>query len=227
MATKQVGGIQESVTIIIPKVNFDPLPISDASLSLGWRVFEDLPPRSGPCDLITSKYDSLEKENPATFALLNATFGKTAKIEYDGNMTNYNHAVLLNTVAAVSAQGVDLSKAKFVEFYRGDKANTNAFGITLSGITPKNLDDANLLEIEILDFPAGRRSPDYIKEGSVEATITGKDIEFDVDLYNPNGNLLKHWGEAKFNKDNNTTTHPADVVRKLNARGVQTGVKCK
>jgi hypothetical protein len=63
-----------------------------------------------------------------------------------------------------------------------------------------------------------------VKIASLEATEHEGNVEFDIDLYNAKSEKLKHWAEVGYNKDNGVTTHPADVTRALNARGVKSGV---
>ena len=204
-----------------------------AGYGIGHKVSppDDVPPRSGPCDLQVAAFDQLAQQNPAALAILERSF-KGARLQYQV-WDPYTRAVFLNTVAAVASQGVNLDSAKFQGFIRGGaggEANGNAYGVYLSGISTRNLDDAGLVEKSIANLGTSRRSPGDIKEGSVEATVSGSDVGFDVDLNNPFGGLgafLKHLEEVDFNKKNNTTTHPADVVRKLNARGISTGVTCK
>jgi len=79
----------------------------------------------------------------------------------------------------------------------------------------------------IEEVDGGRKPSKNIKVGSVEATIDGNKVIFDVDLFNPNGNLFKHRAEVKYNGDNNITTHPGDFAGALNSRGLYTGVRCK
>ena len=150
------------------------------------------------------------------------TFGKGAAAFYDG-LGTYNQAVFLNTITALAAQGVDLSDAKFVDFY--NKKETRAFyGIELSGITGNDLDNAGLRDSLIPRV--NRRPSSDIKEAAIEASFHGTNSVFDVDLYNFHGNLGNHKKEVDFNKKNNTSTHPADVARLLFRRGVFSGVTC-
>ena len=67
-----------------------------------------------------------------------------------------------------------------------------------------------------------------MREGSVEATIEGDFVKFDVDLFNPySAAIFKHGLEVSGNKLANNATNPVDALKKLNGRGVQTGVRCK
>jgi RHS repeat-associated protein len=192
--------------------------------------FNDIPPRSGPCKLTTPTFDTLKGLGGAAFKLLTDTFGDKAKSTYDGWGT-YNQAVYLNTIEAVAAQGVDLSTAKMTEFYKGnDPKNLSAdpYGVTVSGVTTANLDRSGLGGSRIPGV--GRRSPKKIETASIEATVHGDNVAFDIDLYNVKSglkNVGKHKEEVDFNNKNKTTTHPADVLRGLNGRGVVTSAGCK
>ncbi|MFN0141016.1 MAG: hypothetical protein ACKVQW_13140, partial [Pyrinomonadaceae bacterium] len=193
-----------------------------------------------PCDLMTVGFDQLGIVNLGALKLLNNRFGNQARAQYE-SMRSANQletAAFLNTAAAINAQGIDLSGATFIEMYRGGKANAGAFGITVSGITTSMLDAAGMTErsIDLFRVPTdikgvarSRRSPG-IDEGSLEATVFDNgDVAFDVDLYNPFGSAwakAKHLEEVINNSDNNTTTHPADVLRKIKGR-FTTGVTCK
>lgn len=183
-----------------------------------------VPPRSGPCNLATPSFADLKAANPAAYNLLTATYGNNGASTYAGWGT-YNQAVFLNTIGAVAAQEVNLSNARVDGFYYGDSPDRAPFGVEVTGVTTQNLDSAGLGGSS---FPGiGRRSPKSIKQGSIEATVHGNTVAFDVDLWNVKSELRKHSDEVSFNKKNKTTTHPADVVRALNGRGVSTGVKCK
>lgn len=181
-----------------------------------------VPPRSGPCNLVTPSFADLKGANAAAYNLLTATYGNNAASTYAGFGT-YNQAVFLNTIGAVAAQGVNLSNARVSGFYYGDSPDRAPFGVEVTGVTTGDLDSAGLGDSLLY----GRRSPGRIKEGSLEATVHGNIVAFDVDLYNVKSNKRKHKDEVDFNSRNKTTTHPADVVRKLNGRGVQTGVRCQ
>jgi RHS repeat-associated protein len=179
------------------------------------------PPRSGPCNLKTASFEELAKVNPAAAQILNQTFGKDAKSKYD-SWSTYDQAVFLNTMAAVGDAGVDLSNARFKDFYF-DKSK-DPFGVTVTGVTEKQLDKAELGNAIF----HGRRSPGRIKEASLEASVhKDKSVSFDIDLWNSKSEFRKHQEEVGWNKDNKATTHPADAARALNRRGVQSGVTCK
>jgi hypothetical protein len=169
---------------------------------------------------VTPTFNELSSVNPAAFNLLNRKFGAAAATKY-GNLQLYFQAVLLNTVAAVADAGVNLSEARFEGFYFGSNKSAPPFGVELSGITKNGLGN-----LENTAF--GYRSPSSVKEGSVEATFErGGNVAFDVDLRNPNGNLLGHGGEVVGNKLGQQTTDPRDALKALNDRGVQTGVRCQ
>lgn len=106
---------------------------------------------------------------------------------------------------------MDLSFTKFEGFYNKDQSRP-FYGIEISGLTEKDLDNADLG-----DLPAvGRRSPRGIKTATVEATYHGgPNVAFDVDLYNAKTIFGDHPKEVAFNKANKTSTHPADVARLL------------
>lgn len=98
----------------------------------------------------------------------------------------------------------------------------------MSGFTGTDLDNVGLRRrVNWFGSKLGRRPPKNIKEGSVEATLKGNEVTFDVDLYNPYGNSIKHGLEVLDNAINKKSTHPANVVEKLNNRGVLTGVTCR
>ena len=187
--------------------------------------FDGIGPRSGPCDLHTPAFLELTTNSAkAASALLVATYGERAAAIY-ASWGTYRQAVFLNTIGAVVDQGVDLSAAKLADnpFYYGNSPDRSPFGIEVTGVNGSDLDKVGLGDSLLY----GRRSPRAIKEGSIEATVHGGTIAFDVDLYNVKSNKVKHADEVAFNRDNKTTTHPADVVRKLNGRGVKTGVICR
>jgi len=95
----------------------------------------------------------------------------------------------------------------------------------LSGITGANLDTAKLGKSGIFGL-GGRRSPRVDSVASLEATGIGSNtFAFDIDLYNAKSNFRKHlFGEVRFNSSNKATTHPADVARALQMRGIRSGV---
>ena len=105
-----------------------------------------------------------------------------------------------------------------------------AYGVELSGVTGKMLDDAGLGD----DPFFGRRSPRAIRTATIEATPNGNMFEFDVDLYNAKAKsrilgpipviFSKHKEEVDWNRTNVMSTHPADVTRALNGRHAKTGV---
>jgi hypothetical protein len=172
-------------------------------------------------------------ENQAAYNLLSATYGGDAGEFYD-NWTEYDQAVFLNTVAAIQdafGSKVSWDGVKFEWFYRhegNDDRTGLAYGIKLSGVTSKMLDTAELgksLAFGIGDvIGLNRRSPERIATASIEASEHGGITEFDIDLYNVKGNLKKHNAEVNWNRNNVMSTHPADVTRALNARGVKSGV---
>ena len=180
------------------------------------------------CDLVAASFDELKDKNPHALALLNATYGEyRARGNYIG-WTTYLKAVFLNTTAAVGDMGLDLSRGRFEDFYNGDKS-VRAYGIIVSGFTETDLDNVELRKrrdiIEGIEY--GRRSPATIKVGSIEATAVKNGFAFDIDLYNPYGNRIMHGLEVLDNFANKKSTHPKDVVEKLNNRGVLTGVTCR
>lgn len=160
-----------------------------------------------------------------------------AETQYKG-FTKYEQAVFLNTMAALVDQKLDLKSARFEGFYNDHRGNEALpFGVTLSGVTTKQLDAAQMgtaiVWIGPLPVPVGRRSPRVIKTASLEASVDSKTgfVGFDVDLYNIKSNLSKHSDEVGFNSGKTAatnykkvTTHPADVARALRARGVRSGV---
>ncbi|MBP9664332.1 MAG: hypothetical protein KBD94_06885 [Pyrinomonadaceae bacterium] len=185
--------------------------------------------RGGDCDLQVPTFDQLGTVNyggSAALSLLNNTYGKTARPQYE-SMTLHNKAVFLNTVEAVAAQGVNLANAQFVDFYNGDSGKPN-YGIYVSGVATKNLDTAGLKERHYGGVNFGRRPDQNVKEGSVEATVLGNgDIAFDVDLNNPySAAFLAHAVEAGENYLQKKSTDPVDAMRRLNHRNVFTGVRC-
>ena len=136
--------------------------------------------------------------------------------------------MFLNTTAALGDAGLDLSRGRFEYFYNGDKS-VRAYGIIVSGFTETDLDNVELRKRRdiIQGIKYGRRSPANIKEGSIEATPVKNGFAFDIDLYNPYGNRIMHGIEAFDNFIHKKSTHPRDVVEKLNKRGVLTGVTCR
>ena len=176
-------------------------------------------PRSGSCTLSAPDFANIK-----SYArnLLERTFGKGAAAFYNG-MGTYNQAVFLNTITALASQGVPLNNARFVGFYNTEESRA-FYGIELSGITGKELDNAGLGKSWKPGI--GRRSPDEIKEASIEASTHGSNFAFDIDLYNAKSNFKNHAGEVNFNSRNHTSTHPADVTRLLYRRGVFSGVTC-
>lgn len=192
-------------------------------------------PRSGACHLDTVSFDKLGEVNPAALKVLENTFKDKAQAEYE-KWDVYERAVFLNTVGALgdAFKSVNLSidqvfaNAKFRHFYKGD-GSEKPFGVVIEGITAKQLDEAKLGESRILGIiKIGRRSPERIKEASLEATREGDNLfAFDVDLWNPKSEFSKHKEEVNWNHKHHTTTHPADVARALQRRGVETGVICK
>lgn len=179
-------------------------------------------PRSGLCSLKTPSFEGVKSVNAAASDLLVSTFGTNAASIY-GTWGTYKQAVFLNTIGAVTAQGVDLKKARFKDFYYGDSPDRAPFGVVVTGVSTKDLDRAGLGSSILY----GRRSPREIKQGSIEASVSGEMVAFDIDLWNAKSEFGKHQEEIGYNSKNKTTTHPADVVRALNARGVFTGVQCR
>jgi hypothetical protein len=163
-----------------------------------------------PCKrLKITKFDDLEKVNPAALKLLKSSYGEKAGAEY-AKFSIYDKAVFLNTAAAAQSVGVNFSKATFTGFYNADGTNN---GIYVTGISGKT---------------SGRNG----NPGSVEIETTNGRIHIDVDLFKASiggiftGSTGDHAGEVKFNRDNKRGTHPGDVVKQLASRGVQTGVSC-
>jgi len=156
--------------------------------------------------------------------LLSGPFDDDPEAFYN-SLGTYNKAVLLNTAAALADAGVNMSNANFIGFYRGGKPEAAAFGIEVTGVTTGDLDRAGLGRSLVPGI--GRRSPGRIKEGSLEATVHGNIVAFDIDLYNVKSNLRKHKGEVDYNNSHKTTTHPGDVARQLAGRGVNSGVRCQ
>ena len=115
-----------------------------------------------------------------------------------------------------------MAPGDFIGFYRGGKLEAAAFGIEVTGV---GKGDLGTIGPSIF---YGYRSPSSVKVGSVEATFEKHGVVgFDVDLYNPKSNKIKHLGEVNYNSSHNTTTHPGDVARQLAARGVDSGVRCQ
>lgn len=164
----------------------------------------------GPCpQLQVPSFGDLAKANPAAATLLQNTYGQGAEAAYN-NMSTYERAVLLNTAAGASARGVDLSNARFQEFYRSTTPGNLPFGIRVS--------DAG-----------GRLRGRFGSLGAVEIRTAGNISTIDLDLYNPLsgiGNFFRHLGEVRFNKKHNRPTHPGDVAKQLTKRGYDSGVRC-
>ena len=181
------------------------------------------------CDLETPNFGRLRIVNSSAYGLLNNAYGKRgARAQYLGFST-YGQAVLLNTAAAVFAQGVDLSNAKFEGFYNGYKS-ARPYGIYVSGVSSTDLRRAGLLTRYYDNDGKSYRPSRKIKEGSLEATSEGDEFAFDVDLHNPFGGFVsafKHIGEVLHNKVNKVTTHPGDVAKALRKRGIVSGVRCR
>jgi hypothetical protein len=173
-----------------------------------------------PClELVVATFDELEKINPAALTLIKNTFGDNARSMYETGLddtSTYLKAVFLNTAAAAASVGVDLSKAKFVEFYWSDKVGPNTnnkslpFGFYVEGIS-------------------GVTSGRHKGIGSVEIDTDKIGIHIDVDLYKGGfpGALGKHGDEVAFNDRHKRPTHPGDVALQLAARGINSGVDCK
>lgn len=175
---------------------------------------------NGPCNLVAPNFADLQKQNPAAYDLLSRRFGASAEEKYN-NLTPYFRSVFLFTVAGIVDAGVDLSQARFEGFYFGSDLKAPPFGVELSGISK-----AGLGNLELTTF--GYRSPSNVKIGAVEATFESNGyVAFDIDLFNPNGNLLWHTVEVVGNSANQTTTDPKDVLKVLNSRGIRTGVTCR
>ena len=179
-------------------------------------------PTLGPCNLTTPSFDELV-DHPA-LGLLSGPFDDDPEAFYN-SLSTYNQAVLLNTAAALADAGVNLSNANFIGFYRGDKPGAAAFGIEVTGVTTRDLDRAGLGRSLVPGI--GRRSPGKINEGSLEATVHGSIVAFDIDLYNVKSSPMRHKREVDYNKSHKTTTHPGDVARQLAGRGVSSGVRCE
>lgn len=182
-------------------------------------------PMLGPCNLITPSFDELEG-HPALH-LLSGPFDDDPRAFYD-SLDTYTQAVLLNTAAAMADAGLDLSKATFVGFYRSDKPGNLPFGLIVNGFSNADLDKAGLGKSVTfygpIPVPTGRRSPDRIKDASIEVSHGNT---FDIDLYNAKSNKGNHIKELKYNERTNHPTWPHDVVRLLNGRGVYSGVRCQ
>lgn len=154
-----------------------------------------------------------------------------AEAEYNGqgtsSFTSYERAVLLNTVAGIEMRDPRLlEKAAFLRFYRGNRLDALPFGIVLSGVTPTALGRAEMHPSGFLGL-LGRRSPRVESVASLEATYEASGYDtyaFDVDLYNPKADPIKHTAETDFNHELRVTTHPADVARALRMRGIVSGV---
>jgi len=128
-------------------------------------------------------------------------------------MSTYDKAVFLNTAAAAASVGVNLSNAKFTDFYTSTKPGNLPYGIYVTGIS-------------------GVTSGRHKDIGSVEIDSDKKGKHIDVDLYRGTSNFLsplfgKHQNELDFNATYNRPTHPGDVTRQLAARGANSGVTCK
>lgn len=157
-----------------------------------------------------------------------------AEAQYSGSAKNgfdeYQRAVFLNTVADICERDNRLlENARFVRFYDGKKKLRLEYGIILSGITDEKLDQARMGLAGLMGF-MGRRSPRIDTVASLEATpeLEGTNLyAFDVDLYNLKSDADKHTAETDFNRDNSAATHPADVARALELRGIFSGVTAR
>lgn len=154
-----------------------------------------------------------------------------AEAQYDGSgrqsFDEYKRAVFLNTVAVIHERDARLlENARLVRFYDGKKEHGFEYGIVLSGVTPDKLGRANMRPAGFLGT-SGRRSPKDDTVASLEASWMNDDqntFAFDVDLYNPKADPVKHTAEVKFNDNARAATHPADVARALLMRGIFSGV---
>lgn len=177
------------------------------------------------------------KGTPGTMAardlLVRTNRGSTAAAEaqYDGSgkqsFDEYKRAVFLNTVAVIHERDARLlENTRFVRFYDGKKEHAFEYGIILSGVTPDKLGRANMRPAGFLGT-SGRRSPKEDTVASLEASWVSEGqytFAFDVDLYNPKADPVKHTAEVKFNDNARSATHPADVARALLMRRIFSGV---
>ena len=193
-----------------------------------------LAPLTGSALFSTPYFSELNgnTETQAAYDLLVRTYGKNAAGSVYASWTRYDRAVFLNTVAAIQdafGDKVAWDGVKFVGWYEHTR-NGLSYGIKLTGVTDKMLEDAGLGEAP----PFGRRSPREIRTATLEATREGNVVDFDIDLYNakPQTRIFgpvpvifsKHKAEVDWNRSNGATTHPADVTRALNGRQVRSGV---
>jgi RHS repeat-associated protein len=183
-------------------------------------------PVPGTGDIDTPNFGALagNERTQAAYDLLKATYGDKAESVYNGWST-YQQAVYLNTIAALADAKVNLDDSKIVGFYNDDRKDALPFGVTLSNVTKKELNDAGLGP-----WIGGRRSPKKIEIASLEATIKDEKkgiVGFDIDLYNAKSKFPEHQKEVSFNSSNKATTHPADVARALKKRGVISEVTTK
>lgn len=171
-------------------------------------------------------FSELKQVNNPAFVLLNNSYGKDAEKVYR-KTSIYDNAVLLNTAAAASSIGADLSSAVILKPYYSEKSSLNTsfqrlpFGYYFAGFTGIPIPP-----------PGGRASKGdrYRDQGSVEVkTDENGDTHFDVDLYNPESDYYaEHLEELLFNEAYIRPTHPGDVIKKLfEDRKLKTGVTCK
>ena len=164
----------------------------------------------GPCaELLVPAFGAI---NQAAATLLKNTYGSGAEAAY-GAMSTYEKAVFLNTASAAESVGVNLSNAKFSQFYTSTTPGNLPYGIYVTSIS-------------------GVTSGRHKDVGSVEVDLDKKGTHIDVDLYRGTSNFLsplfgKHQSELDFNSKYKRPTHPGDVTRQLAARGVNSGVACK
>ncbi|MFN0278344.1 MAG: hypothetical protein ACKVRN_07050 [Pyrinomonadaceae bacterium] len=170
--------------------------------------------------------DLLIRTHKGSVAAAEARYSGSAK----GGFDEYQRAVFLNTVASILQRDARLLKnARFVRFYDGRKKRALEYGIVLSGLTAAELDDARMGLAGVLGM-WGRRSPREESIASLQATPELKNptfYSFDVDLYNPKSDPDKHKAEFDFNSLNIAATHPADVARALELRGIVSGVSTR
>jgi RHS repeat-associated protein len=179
------------------------------------------------CRVTTPDFDGFASDPrlaPA-FDFFVSQFGARSR-EVWGNWGHRLHAVFLNTTIAASAEGVALGRATWKGFLFSDK-DGQAYGIYVSGLTTNDLG-----RLEFFDPDDSYRSPSSVPNGSVEASIerSGPNRGFwhlDVDLRNPNGNLVRHSLEVVRNLLTQQSTDPLAVAKALQDRGIYTGVGCR
>ena len=225
-----------------PRQQYPERPDSSSHKTRNNPTYPDAP-APGVANFRTLTFDELDNEeisSPGTMAarelLVRTNKGNVAAAEaqYNGSAKNgfdeYQRAVFLNTVADIRQRDARLLEyARFVRFYDGRKKRALEYGIILTGVTATQLDDARMGLAGVLGM-WGRRSPREDAIAALEATpeLEGHNLyAFDVDLYNPKAAPDKHKAETDFNSLTIAATHPADVARALEMRGIFSGVSTR